>query len=526
MGLVCAAWATAAALPAAAEPEPVNAQKVLNTRCGGCHSRLNSGALSRIGEIRKTPEGWDIDIQRMGVWHGVVVPENERAALVQLLANQQGLAPSEAAPYRYALERRPNFVEPEDDPDVVALCARCHTLARIGLQRRDTEEWRRLVHTHVGQWPTLEFQDKSRNRYWWKEATEDISSKLGKRFALDTAAWSAWRRRPRSSPAGEWSVSGFRPGRGAYAGSLRVVGNGRDRFETQVDIEYEDGTRITGSGSAIVYTGYEWRGSARWGDESVREVYALSEDAAELAGRWFLEEQDAIGGDFRARRRQPDSSQIVAVLPGSLRAGERRNITIHGAGLPLEGAVSLGPGVLVTEVLSRDANRVAVVAEAAADLEPGARAVSVGSIRREGGLVGYRAVEALRVEPRLAIARLGGGPIDPVPAQFDAFGFLRGPDGKPGTADDIALGRVAARWRVEPYDELAAEMDDVTFAGKIDADGRFHPAGAGPNPARRFSTNNAGRLKVAAEVGDGDAALQSESELVVTVQRWIDPAIR
>jgi len=476
--------------------------------------------------MRKTPEGWDMAIQRMEVWHNVATTDAERAALVQYLANQQGLAPTESAPYRYALERRPNFVEPEDDADFVVLCGRCHTLARAGLQRRDAEEWERLAHTHAGQWPTLEFQDKARNRYWWQEVSEELPAKLGARFPLESAEWSAWRRRARISPAGEWVVSGYRPGRGVYAGSLRIVGDGRDRYDTQITLEYEDGSRVTGAGKAVLYTGYEWRGSADWGDEAVLEVFELSEDGEDLVGRWFLAEQDAIGGDFQAVRAHPESPRIAAVLPVALRAGERRTVVIHGAGLPLEGAVSLGPGITVAEVLSRDANRIAVVAEVDDDLELGRRDVAVGSVAHAGAFVVYRDVDAVRVEPELAIARVGGGPIAGVPAQFDAFGYLSGPDGKSGTGDDIALGRVEANWRVEPFDEIAVEMDDTAFAGEIDSSGRFHPAEAGPNPKRRYSTNNTGRLRVVAEIGDGDAVVSDNSELVVTVQRWIDPAIR
>ena len=526
-----AAFACAAALLGApsianAQAEPTDGQTVLRARCGSCHSQLNSGALSRIGEMRKSPEGWDMSIQRMQVWHGVAISDAERAALVRHLANQQGLAPAEAAPYRYALERRPNYVEPEHDADFVALCGRCHTVARSGLQRRDAEEWERLAHTHAGQWATIEFQDKARNRYWWKEVSEELPAKLGARFPLESAEWSAWRRRARISPAGEWSVSGYRPGRGAYAGTLRVVGNGRDHYDTQIAIEYEDGSRVTGSGKAVLYTGYEWRGNASWGDEGVHQVFALSEDGETLSGRWFLADQDAIGGDFRAERAHSGTPRIAAVLPSALRAGERRTVIVHGVDLPLEGAVSLGAGITVTEVLSRDADRVAVVAEVDDDLELGGRDVAVGPVVHKGAFVVYRDVEALRVEPSLAIARVGGGPIAPVPAQFDAFGYLRGPDGKAGTADDVALGRVPVKWRVEPFDQIAEEMDDTAFAGEIDASGRFHPAQAGPNPERRYSTNNTGRLRVVAQTGDGDAAVSDSGELVVTVQRWIDPAIR
>ena len=50
----------------------------------------------------------------------------------------------------------------------------------------------------------------------------------------------------------------------------------------------------------------------------------------------------------------------------------------------------------------------------------------------------------------------------------------------------------------------------------------FTPAVAGPNPARRFSTNNAGDLTVTGTA----LGLTGEGHLIVTVQRWNDPPIR
>ena len=75
--------------------------------------------------------------------------------------------------------------------------------------------------------------------------------------------------------------------------------------------------------------------------------------------------------------------------------------------------------------------------------------------------------------------------------------------------------------RVEAADE------DVRFAGAMDKDtGVFTPAAAGPNPERKYQTNNAGKLKVIATVGEGAAAVSGEGQLLVTVQRWNNPPIR
>ena len=65
-------------------------------------------------------------------------------------------------------------------------------------------------------------------------------------------------------------------------------------------------------------------------------------------------------------------------------------------------------------------------------------------------------------------------------------------------------------------------MEDAKFAGGIDDSGLFMPAVAGPNPERPFTTNNAGDLKITAEA----MGMTGEAQLIVTVQRFIDPPIR
>ena len=73
-----------------------------------------------------------------------------------------------------ALERAPNVVEPPADEELVTMCARCHTYARTALQRRDTDEWLKHSHFHLGQYPTAEYQAHGRDRNWWEIASEQL----------------------------------------------------------------------------------------------------------------------------------------------------------------------------------------------------------------------------------------------------------------------------------------------------------------------------------------------------------------
>src|SRR4051812_36694715 len=104
--LTIAAALLAGSTLAAPVAAPAVATDILKNKCGSCH--FEGGKLLRIPALRKTPEGWDMSIARMQIWHKVDVSKEERQILVKYLADRQGLAPEEAAPYRFLTERVPN----------------------------------------------------------------------------------------------------------------------------------------------------------------------------------------------------------------------------------------------------------------------------------------------------------------------------------------------------------------------------------------------------------------------------------
>lgn len=125
------------------------------------------------------------------------------------------------------------------------------------------------------------------------------------------------------------------------------------------------------------------------------------------------------------------------------------------------------------------------------------------------------------------MARVGGngGARPKVPVQLEAIAYSAGADGKKNTNDDIRLGPVSATWKIGNLNKGAEEMKDVKYAGTIDSTGLFSPADAGPNPNRKYGTNNAGELRAFATVKDGASTVNTSVPLVVTVQRWNDPPI-
>jgi quinohemoprotein amine dehydrogenase len=501
-----------------------DAPELLQTRCVACHRRLDDGRLTRINEQRKSPEGWSQTIARMQHLHGLQVTDEERRVVVKYLADTQGLAPEETSGFRYALERRPDVVEAPPDEDLAVLCGRCHSFARVALERRDAAEWLKLANFHLGQWPTLEYQSHGRDRNWWEIASTHAPDRLAALYPLSTEAWDRWRKHQKADPSGSWRVVGHRPGKGAYEGRMTVTRSAADEYATALEVRYADGSTASGKGNAVVYTGYEWRGSLELGRENVSEVLALSEGGNELSGRWFLTESDSLGADLHAVR-EGGEPRILAVEPSFLRSGQQTEVTIHGVGLA--GDVSLGDGV---EIERRDAtaDTVRVLARARRGVAAGQRDVTVGNVHARGLFAIYEKIGSVRVEPPYAVARVGGGggANAPAPVPFDAIAYLDGPDGKSGTNDDVRLGVMKARWSVSDFDETAEKLMDAKYAGSMKPGGLFMPAEAGPNPRRPYRTNNAGDLRVRASVADGSRTVQGTAHLIITLQRWVDPPLR
>jgi quinohemoprotein amine dehydrogenase alpha subunit len=245
-------------------------------------------------------------------------------------------------------------------------------------------------------------------------------------------------------------------------------------------------------------------------------VFAAQGNA--MQGRMFEAEHDERGLDFVAAKQ--GSARLLAVQPGYLKAGSESEVTLVGSGL--SGKPNFGKGVEVLEVIEQSPQRIKVKLKAAANAQPGLRAVTVGTLKGPSLSV-YSQIAEVKVVPEFSVARIGegGGSTPKVQGRFDAEAWGKGADGKP-----YRIGVFPAQWKVEAFDDRAREDEDVKFAGTMQADaGVFTPGDAGPNPARKMSTNNAGNLKVIAAVDDAGKSLTGEGHMIVTVQRWNNPPI-
>lgn len=487
-------------------------EALLDAKCSTCHVRSPDEGLLRIDQIRKTPEGWSMTLWRMRQWHGLQVSDDEERELIKYLADTRGLAPEETASYRYALERR-TVVETPDDADLAAMCARCHSYARPALQRRTEAEWRRLIHMHLAQWPTLEYQAGSRDRKWWEIASTQLPAKLAAKWPLASEAWNRWKNRAAPDLSGRWTLAGHRPGRGDFTGRMEVRALGGDRYEVGYDLTWADGTHESGKGDSALYTGHEWRGTATIGTETRDEVLSVAADGNRIVGRWHLKGQEGVGGELVAVR---GSAQVAAISPAHLKRGQPTRLTIAGSGL--SGAPSLGTGVKVTRVLAASPESVTVMAVAGKGAKAGPRDVAVGEARAKGALTVYDRIDSVRVEPAVMVARNGdnGGAVPGALAQFEAVAYAKG---------DLRIGPMPARWSARPADETAREDRDVEFGGTLSPQGLFTPGVAGPNPARG-GANNSANLQVVAELAEGARRIEGKARLIVAPQRWNDAPIR
>ncbi len=503
----CAFGFAMTALPAFA----VTGAEVLENTCSACHVTGDDGKIDRIDAVRKTPEAWDMTVVRMMRNHQVALTDEERLVVVRHLSDTRGLTVAETEGLRYILEREPVATDAGPSELMTQTCSRCHSYARVALQRRTAQDWEHLINFHLGQFPTLEYQALARDRDWWGIAQTEIHDFLSKTYPLGEApaAYAGDR-------GGTYVLAGRQPGQGDYTGRLTITPEGDDYA---VEMVLAGATERRFSGKGRMMGAGEWRASLSDGTTDIRQVFAVAEDGT-ISGRWFERDYDVTGGRITAVK-EGGAAQVLAVAPARLKIGEATEIRVSGPALGE--ALTLPEGVSGTvTAATADGVTLSLTATGA----PRAIALDLGG--QKIALAAFETIDRISVVPELTLARVGdgGGALPKVPAQFEAMGWLNGPDGKPATEDDIALGAFAARWSLDNFDQAAIDMKDTDFAGAIDETGLFMPADAGPNPARPMSSNNLGNLKVIAEVTEGAQTLTGEAHLYSTVQRFVDAPIR
>ena len=536
----------------AEEGIPVKSEAVRKA-CAPCHTIDAQNRMSRISYRRTTPEGWQETIRRMVSLNNLRIEPDEARRVLKYLANDHGLAPEEARPALFEVERR--MIDYKyTDRDTEATCSKCHSMGRVLLQRRTKEEWELLVAMHRGYYPLVDFQAFRRSGPPQREPGSDgrppdnrhpmekAIAHLSPAFPLRTPEWSAWApamRPPRLE--GRWSLRGYHAGLGPLYGSVTIkpgpAGAGEDELVTETRYVYaRSGRTVARTGRAVVYTGYQWRGRSFEGpnqEGALREVMFVERDWREMSGRWYTGAYDELGLDIHLQRAGSDPL-VEGADVASLRTGSSaQRVRIYGANLPARlepSQVAFGAGVRVARVVESGPDRAVVEVDVAADASVGPRDLSVASALRPAALVVYDRIDSLKVLPAAGLARNGGVQFPKQMQQFEAVAYHNGPDGKPDTKDDLSLGIVDVAWSLEEYAAIFGD-DDAQFVGTIDAAGLFTPNVDGPNPKRRNNANNYGDVWVVATLRPGSSTakqIRARAHLVVTVplyMRWDQPEV-
>ncbi len=518
---------------------PITSELARKT-CSPCHKVDEKQRLSRISWRRTTPEGWEQTIKRMVSLNGLKMEPAEAREILKYLADNLGLAPEEARPAAFEVEKQMiDYKYP--DKDTESTCSKCHSMGRVISQRRAKSEWELLIAMHRGYYPLSDFQAFRRvgppqtepgpdgrppdNRHPMDKVIPHLAEKL----PLKTPEWSEWAPNMRAPKlAGRWAFSGYQTGKGSFYGVTTIQPTVKeDEFTTETRyVRAKTGDVATRQGKAVVYTGFQWRGRSFAGSSDqagMREVMFLERNQREFTGRWFTGAYDETGIDVTLRRIGNDP--IVLGLDNiALQTGATREVQIHGTNFPSDvstSSIDFGPGVTVKRVVSATPDLVKVEVEVAKSAGIGPRDVGVAGTYREAAAVVYDKIDGIKVRPQAGMARVGGINFPKEYAQFEAIAFNNGADGKPDTKDDLNLGPIDVAWSIEEFTATFND-DDKEYVGKLDDNGLFTPNVDGPNPKRKNHANNYGDVWVIAtyKLPDGKV-LRARGHLLVTVPLYI-----
>lgn len=556
----------AAAAPADKPEEgiPVTDSLVVS-RCGACHQKDEKGNLSRISWERTTPEGWEEAIKRMVRLNGLTLQPEEARSILKYLATYHGLAPEEAKPLMYIAEHR---IQDEVIPNetIRGTCNNCHALGKALSWRRSKEDWKLLANMHVAFFPQADAAFRrpagmgapaGGRGAAANEPGADAPARLpidetldflGKAYSLHSPEWANWRARVRPARlGGRWVLSAWLPGKGRYIGEMTIEpGGGENEFKTVSKlVSLKDGSKITRSGSILVYSGYAWRGRSRSSalapngppddpNHEAREVMWVSPDQAFADGRWFWGAYQEFGFDVHLQR-VSGGPILLTTDRTSFKAGTQgARLRIFGDALPgdlVAADLDLGTGITVKRLLSHTLSEITAEIDVAPDAVPGKRDLAIRGAAIQNALAVYDRIDYIKVVPETSLARLGSDEHPKGYQQFDAIAYQRGADGKVHTADDVELGPIDVTWSVEEFYAVYGD-DDKEFVGTLNPTGFFTPALDGPNPQRKFKRNNYGDVwAVATAKEEKDASgrpLSGRSYLIVTVpvyMQWDQPEV-
>lgn len=544
-------------------------------KCGGCHQRDSKGMMKRLSYMRTSPEVWEQAIKRMIRLNGLSITPVEVRDVLRYLSSNNGLAPEEMKPGFWEVEHRTNGYQDDYTPhaSLQKTCNSCHSIGRVLSQRRTKDDYEKLVGMHVGLFPgsattfrpqkgkpvadvnaparpsanpqagiVMEYPRATPVAADAKYPVDLALEYLAKNQPLITPEWTSWRAAMKPAKLeGTWLLSGYQPGVGKLYGKVVIQpGGGPDQFSTTVEYQYvSTGATVKSTGKGIMYTGYNWRGRVGAAPATPaitstvvptewREAMMLSRDGNRMDGRWFWSGFGELGMDVHLTRQGKEPLVIGTDVPAIQVSSSKKTVKILGANFPatLKPAdVDLGRGVTVSRVAKVTPTELTVEVDVAANAPVGLRDIVIGQSTATEAYSVYDKIAYIEVSPEAGVSRLGGVKYPKEYAQFEAVAWAAGPDGKPGTDDDVYIGAVPARWSMEEY-TATPDDDDTKFVGTLNDSGFFTPNVEGMNPERKkqannHPSNNFGDVWVVANYKAPDGReLKSKAYLVVTIPNY------
>jgi quinohemoprotein amine dehydrogenase len=502
-------------------------KEIINSKCTACHVGNLEDGLSRISNQRKTPEGWFMTVKRMQREHGLIITEDEESNVIKYLSDYQGLTPDEIKPYSYVLDKSPNIQENAKNEFLTEMCVRCHSEARIGLQRRTTDEWNNLVHFHVGQFATLELQAKARDKDWIGVAEKDIVPYLAENFGIDKEKYEQYKKSINNFDLPlDWIIYGYSPKDGDFTANLNLKKVDNNIYSVNYKEEFNNKT-FTAIGTAILYSANELRISLKdENNKKYKQILHIDPKNVSIDGRLFELLHPEIGSILKGKAQNSKDVSLLGIYPSAIKAGTKEILAIVGTNL--SGEITLSNNLKVLKTIKHTSNEIVLEVEASNLVNTKEENILIGNSVFEKSIVLYNNIDYLKITPEYAVSRIGSEDekIKKEYVQFEAIGFSNGPDKKQNTFDDIKLKKVPAIWNLEAYDKQAQKDKDVIYSGSINRNnGLFTPSESGPNPIRKMMTNNTGNLNVIGIYKDGEKELMGKSHMVVTVPKYINPPI-
>jgi quinohemoprotein amine dehydrogenase len=418
----------------------------------------------------------------------------------------------------------------EQEQRMYMACVRCHTWGKLASHRNTKSQWEEIRNLHIGYYPTVILQMRQMD---WAVESKDLVKTLSERFPFDAPQWREWLlKREAINPEGKWLLSGYQPGNGYYHGFYLFIADpakGENEFIVEKEIVYENGTSLKIGGEATLFAGYHIRYALAPTPLTGRIEGVFDFDGIDKSfkGKWWtlIQDSNAFGNEQFIREDGPP--MILSVFPQAIRASDNeQKITIIGANLPQnlipEDIRFSEPNINASSIERVKPSEVVCRLKLGKDVKTGVSEMSIKDLTYKNTLKVYHQIDSIKIHPELGRARVScGAAYPPQGVQFVARGISYGEDGKSGTADDLVLEPIDAKWWLEEQKTNEYD-DDIKYLQTSIKNGLYTPITTyGPIEQRLMRKEGTGLIAVCASFIENGKELKDRARLAVTVPDFI-----